>query len=231
MRVVRAILLGVGIAAVAGCGGGVLRWETHDYTVRAGDTLYSIAWRFGLDYHDLARWNRIGDDYTIYPGQHLILAPPAEGTQQIAGASPGSSVSEAKAPSAPPAAGHSGPLDWSWPAGGRILARFGDRGSVGKGIDIGGQDGEAIHAAADGRVVYTGSGLIGYGKTIIIKHDDHYLSAYAHNREILVDEGDEVRVGDTIARMGEGTGGRSMLHFEIRRNGKAVDPLDYLPPR
>ena len=118
---------------------------------------------------------------------------------------------------------------WNWPARGTLLARFQSNGSLNNGIDIAGQLGEPVKAAADGAVVYAGRGLIGYGEMIIIKHDETYLSAYAHNSRLLVSEGDQVKVGQTIAEMGSSGTDRVKLHFEIRRKGQPVDPLAYLP--
>jgi lipoprotein NlpD len=120
---------------------------------------------------------------------------------------------------------------WLWPATGKIVRRFQAGKLNAKGINIGGQLGEAVRATATGRVVYSGSGLRGYGELIIIKHNDHYLSAYAHNRKRLVREGDKVKAGDKIATMGRGNNGKALLHFEIRRDGKPVDPLKYVTPQ
>jgi lipoprotein NlpD len=207
------------------------------YTVRQGDTLYSIAFRHGLDYRELAGWNNIGDTYLIYPGQTLELRPGSvrraeRRTDSIAGngragGAPRGERQDAGRATRPPVRRD---IDWAWPLRGEVLARFGD-GAMGKGIQIGAEEGAAVYAAASGRVVYTGSGLVGYGKLIIIKHDDVYLSAYGHNREVLVSEGDEIGKGDRIALVGRGRGDRPMLHFEIRSEGNAVDPLRYLPSR
>ncbi len=218
-------------ALLAGCAG-ALRWDHDSYRVQAGDTLYSIAWRFDIDYHDLARWNHIDSDYTIYPGQELSLTGPA-----VAGAAPAAVPAPADASAAPqdkagaasPAV--AGPLRWQWPTDGRIVAGFDPAKPRAQGVDIGGEVGQPIHAAADGKVVYSGSGLIGYGKLIIIKHDETYLSAYAYNDVLYVKQGDTVHGGDIIARMGTGPHKRPRLHFEIRRDGKPVDPTRYLPQR
>jgi len=120
-------------------------------------------------------------------------------------------------------------IDWAWPTKGKIIAGFSDTANL-KGIDIGGTAGQAVHASAAGRVVYAGSGLRGYGKLIIIKHNATYLSAYAHNREILVKEGQQVTRGQKIAEMGNTDADQVKLHFEIRRQGKPMDPAKYLPP-
>jgi lipoprotein NlpD len=116
---------------------------------------------------------------------------------------------------------------WYWPAKGKVVTPFSRSG--GKGIDIAGKFGQSIVAASNGKVVYSGSGLIGYGQLIIVKHNKRYLSAYAHNNKILVKEGDTVRGGQRIAEMGRSGSNRAMLHFEIRRDGKPIDPIRYLP--
>ena len=142
----------------------------------------------------------------------------------VANRSPASAARPADAASAAVSA-----AGWSWPARGQLLARFQSNGSLNKGIDIAGQLGEPVRAASDGAVVYAGRGLIGYGDMIIIKHDETYLSAYAHNSRLLVKEGDQVKVGQVIAEMGSSGTDRVKLHFEIRRKGQPVDPLAYLP--
>ena len=141
---------------------------------------------------------------------------------------PSTSLAAPSAP-APARAGDPDSLDWAWPAKGRIIAGFSDTANL-KGIDIAGTAGQAIHASAPGRVVYAGNGLRGYGKLIIIKHNATYLSAYAHNREILVKEGQQVARGQKIAEMGNTDAEQVKLHFEIRRQGKPMDPTKYLPP-
>ncbi len=207
------------------------------YIVQRGDTLYSIAWRYGHDYRDVARWNGIAPPYTIYPRQRLRLRPPAGGGRAQASAehAPGP---QSAARRAPVRASRSGPrrtvrdaLEWGWPAAGPLLRRFDGDGPGKKGISIGGRPGAEVRAAADGRVVYSGSGLIGYGKLIIIKHNKKYLSAYGHNRKVLVEEGEDVRKGQRIAELGSTGSEQPMVHFEIRRDGKPTDPLRYLPPR
>jgi lipoprotein NlpD len=132
-----------------------------------------------------------------------------------------------KPASAPPDDGDK--LDWGWPAKGKVVMQFSESTSL-KGIDIAGSAGQPVTASASGKVVYAGSGLRGYGKLIIIKHNDAYLSAYAHNRDILVKEGQQVVKGQKIAEMGNTDSDQVKLHFEIRRQGKPVDPLRYLPP-
>jgi lipoprotein NlpD len=120
---------------------------------------------------------------------------------------------------------------WAWPAGGTVIGRFSSNGSLNKGIDIAGELAQPVLAASDGAVVYAGSGLRGYGELVIIKHSDTYVSAYGHNRRLLVQEGQQVKAGQTIAEMGSTGTDRVKLHFEIRRQGKPVDPLQYLPKR
>jgi lipoprotein NlpD len=125
----------------------------------------------------------------------------------------------------------SGPIQWAWPAQGQIIGRFSDAGVEGKGVDIAGSRGDPVKAAADGQVVYAGSGLLRYGDLIIIKHDERFLSAYAHNDKILVKEGATVKRGDTIAELGSSGIDKTMLHFEIRVQGTPEDPMQYLPAR
>ena len=144
---------------------------------------------------------------------------------------PGTAPAATPPAASPPAAttGDSDQLDWAWPVKGKVIAGFSDTANL-KGIDIAGTAGQAVHASAPGRVVYAGSGLRGYGKLIIIKHNATYLSAYAHNREILVKEGQQVTRGQKIAEMGNTDADQVKLHFEIRRLGKPMDPTKYLPP-
>jgi lipoprotein NlpD len=237
------------------------RGNTH--RVNPGDTLYSIAWAYGIDYRDLAAHNRIKEPFTIYPGQNLDLnldsKPPATNDPSQPSGAPTRSLStkpEQKAGTSSPApevAKQAPPTPisvpkrsaaassrqqaattrgtkikkWEWPAKGKIVTDFASSG--GKGVDISGELGQPVLAAADGRVVYAGGGLRGYGELIIVKHNKRYLSAYAHNNRILVKEGDKVKIGQRIAEMGS-TGTESVrLHFEIRRDGKPVNPVRYLP--
>jgi lipoprotein NlpD len=206
----------------------------HDgrHVVARGDTLYSIAFRYGQDYRDLARWNAIEEPYVILPGQSIRLAPPA--AAKPGSTRPAQSRSAPKPAREPPRAGAAaplaqGPLQWRWPVSGRVLRSNSPTSK--KGVDIAGRKGESIIAAAPGVVVYSGSGLLGYGQLIIIKHSDTYLSAYAYNERLLVREGDRVADGQAIATMGLGNDGRPVLHFQIRKDGKPVNPLDYLPKR
>lgn len=223
--------------------------STSSVIVRRGDTVYGIAFRAGIDFRDLARWNGIAPPYTIYPGQRLQLRgravnPPSAVTQapprvasevrpsRPAPRPPAPAPSNAP-PTAPrvPAAPASAPTAWRWPTHGALIARYVVGDSTRQGIDIAGNAGQAVAAAAAGTVVYSGSGLVGYGELVIVKHSDEWLSAYGHNRRRLVAEGERVSAGQTIAEMGRTGASRDMLHFEIRRNGKPIDPLPLLPPR
>jgi lipoprotein NlpD len=219
--------------------------------VRKGETLYRIATRHGLSPLDLAMWNRIPPPYTIYPGQRLRLTPPdvrrtdpprvvvgparPPSTPAPSTPSPTSSprpatpspTTPARPPQPPPSAGFA----WQWPADGTIVGRYVSGDPTRQGIDIAGRSGAPVRAAADGVVVYSGTGLVGYGELIIVKHDDQWLSAYGHNRARLVNEGQRVKAGDQIAEMGRSGAARDMLHFEIRFNGKPQDPLSMLPKR
>jgi len=158
-----------------------------------------------------------------------VAAPPIYGTTaNNAALTPPSSTGAAGAAS-DSSAGASGNVNFAWPVRGPLLGTFND--STNKGVNIGGAAGDTVKASADGRVVYAGNGLRGYGNLIIIKHDATYLTAYAHNRSLMVKEGDAVTKGQKIAEMGNSDSDRVMLHFEVRRQGKPVDPLKYLPPQ
>lgn len=249
---------------------------TGQYVVRPGDTLFSIAFRYGWDYKALAARNGITPPYTIRPGQAIRFdgrssgPAPAAGTTVVA-STPSSSIkttiikrpldstgkpiaapattapattTPATTPTTPsvapvvattapaqvPPAGRS-TAGWAWPANGVLIGKFASNGSLNKGVDIAGDLGQPVFAASDGSVVYAGSGLRGYGELVIIKHNDTYVSAYGHNRRLLVREGQQVKVGQTIAEMGSTGTDRVKLHFEIRRQGKPVDPLQFLPRR
>ena len=237
--------------------------KPDNYTVRRGDTLYSIAWQNGLNFRQLADMNGIRSPYTIYVGQTLRVAAPAinasppEAAPDVTpaphqadpvrskspvlagGATPSSPVPAA--PAAPARVAAAQPAEesepalsnavsrWVWPTRGPLLRGYSPQGNGKKGIDIGGKTGQPVRAAADGRVVYSGSGLVGYGRLIIIKHNDNLLSAYGHNSELLVAEGDYVKAGQVIAKMGSTGTSSTRLYFEIRQDGKPVSPLRYLP--
>jgi lipoprotein NlpD len=214
---------------LASCGG-ASRWQDAPQThiVRKGETLFSISWRYGKDPSDLARWNRLGDGSLIYPGQVIRLMPtsgPATGTSTRK-----SSTTTRNRRPLPDIPAQPSPK-WSWPTNGRINVGFGAKPGSGTGVLIDGKAGQSINAAASGRVVYAGGGLIGYGKLIILKHNETYLSAYGYNASLLVKEGEQVKQGQRIATMGEGPERKPRLHFEIRRNGQPVNPRQHLPTR
>jgi lipoprotein NlpD len=204
-------IVGLCCALLAGCAD-TGRHDAETYVVRANDTLYSIAWRHDLDYRELARLNHIGADYRIQVGQSLLLR-----------SSSGASLPAPAQPSLAPAP-HAITGKWLWPTD----HASSPRPVPGGGILLLGTVGQEVRAASAGRVVYTGSGLRGYGNLIIIKHTESLLSAYAHNRDVLVREGQQVSAGQTIARMGEGPNQIAALYFDIRENGKPTDPLRYL---
>ncbi|MHC8340711.1 peptidoglycan DD-metalloendopeptidase family protein [Pseudomonas sp. HLT2-19-2] len=230
---------------------------TGQYVVRPKDTLFSIAFRYGWDYKALAARNNIPTPYTIHPGQTIRFdgrtgstptavvsssnSTPSSSSKTtvfrrpVTGAATGTatvvpSVANKPAPTSLPPAGPA-PTGWGWPSNGILIGKFSSNGSLNKGIDIAGDLGQPVLAASDGTVVYAGSGLRGYGELVIIKHSDTYVSAYGHNRRLLVREGQQVKVGQTIAEMGSTGTDRVKLHFEIRRQGKPVDPLQFLPRR
>lgn len=247
------------------------------YTVKKGDTLYSISLEHGRDYKDIAAWNNLDNPNRISVGQQLRVSPP-EGEGPVAVSKPvlSSAPTEAKAsgantetfkrepkggkvvysdealarmrepgqqkppekieekpapaPEAKAAPTGDDAVDWMWPAQGKTVAGFSESGAgVNKGIDIGGKVGDPVLAAAAGKVVYVGSGLRGYGNLVIVRHNASYLSAYAHNSKILVKETQTVAKGQKIAEIGNSDADQAGLHFEIRRLGKPVDPLNYLP--
>lgn len=201
------------------------------YQVKPTDTLYSIAWRYAIDYQDLARWNGLSDPYIIHPGQQLVLIKtdklptPGEAASVIVEktkASPSVSV-KTLTPS------YSQVIRWRWPTQGKVLNRFSNNDLDRRGIDIAGKIGQPVYAVDDGKVVYSGTGLSGYGNLIIVKHNNTFLSAYAFNRKRLVQEGALLKRGAMIAEMGQGKDNIPMLHFQIRKQGKPVDPMLYLP--
>jgi lipoprotein NlpD len=191
--------------------------------VAKGDTLHSIAKSAGVRDQDLAAWNSLDPPYTLSVGQRLRLSPPAAASTKTAKA-----PATVKRPRADADVGRA--IEWNWPAEGPLIARFAPSDAA-KGIDIGGAVGQTIRAAAGGSVVYQGSGLRGYGQLIIIKHNADFLSAYAHCAAIYVQEGSVIKSGQKIAAMGSSGTDRVKLHFEIRRRGTPVDPLDYLPKK
>lgn len=213
-----------------------LRWTPEQHTVQAGDTVYSIAWQYGLDQRDLAAWNNLDKAGLIYPGQTLRLSPrsgyaSAGSPSKAEGAAPARSASTSnKSPRPAPAPAQS-IASWQWPTAGSVISAYRASPKTQSGIQIGGRKRQPIYAAAAGEVVYSGNGLPGYGELVIIKHNADYLSAYGHNESLLVTEGEQVRLGQRIAQMGNGPDQRPLLHFEIRRHGEPVNPMSYLPPR
>lgn len=222
------------------------------YTVKPGDTLIRIGLENGQNWRDIVRWNSLDNPNVIEVGQVLRVVPPtaaAPPANAVAVARPvvpgnvtpnaatstlpASAAVRPASPSAPAAAAAPASADdevaWIWPVRGSLIAGFDEVRN--KGIDLAGQAGEPVVASADGRVVYAGSGLRGYGNLIILKHNNTYLTAYAHNQALLVREDQAVRQGQKIAEMGSSDTDRVKLHFEVRRLGKPVDPIAYLPKR
>jgi lipoprotein NlpD len=229
------------------------------YTVKPRDTLIGIGLEAGHSYKDIARWNALDNPDKIEVGQVLRVVPPASASEPVAVAvakpvasaaitstpiAPGQSkpaVAAASAASAAPVAAAPASaatpaavvadddMGWMWPANGAVLNGFDE--AKNKGLDIGGASGDAVLAAADGRVVYAGAGLRGYGNLIILKHNNVYLTAYAHNKTLLVKEDATVKKGQKIAEMGDSDADRVKLHFEVRKQGKPVDPAKYMPAR
>jgi lipoprotein NlpD len=195
-----------------------------DYRVVAkGDTLYSIATTSGIRHQDLAAWNALEPPYRLSIGQRLRLTPPTQAPSTAAAPAP-SRIKRRVEEDVTRA------IAWIWPTEGELIARFAPNDTA-KGIDIAGTAGQIIRAAAPGSVVYQGSGLRGYGQLIIIKHNADFLSAYAHCAAIYVREGSVIKPGQKIAAMGSSGTDRVKLHFEIRRRGTPVDPLEYLPKK
>ena len=237
--------------------------NTTEYKVRAGETLYSIAWRANSDVRQIAKLNNISPPYNIYPNQKLILQAKKKGKTGKASNNKHSSKKQNKstnltstkvvkktvASSKKQAYGKNVSKEkivqnnfqkanfsqkisqWQWPVNGKVIAHFSPKAQGNKGLDIAGRRGTKIRASASGKVVYAGSALRGYGKLVIIKHNDDYLSAYAHNDNILVKEQQQVKAGDIVAKMGDTDAQRVMLHFEVRFRGKSVNPLKYLPKK
>lgn len=212
------------------------------HIIKRGETLYSLAWQYGYDYREVAKWNDIAPPYTIYPKQKLRIRPTRaenrlanshSSKQKLVSRAKNNAVALQSQPTTrvhkPATKQYQQKVRWSWPTKGKILTSFSSNDPGRKGIDIGGKAGQAIHAAAPGRVVYSGSGLRGYGKLIIIKHNETFFSAYAHNRDVVIKEGQSVKKSERIADMGRTGTDRVKLHFEIRRNGIPVNPFYYLP--
>jgi lipoprotein NlpD len=215
------------------------------HTVKPGDTLIRIGLDVGQSFRDIVRWNNLENPNLIEVGQVLRVLPPtsdnalvvtrpvvsgtANSTTSSSTAALPARVTSAPASSPQPAASEDD-MGWIWPAQGKLIAGF-DEAKNNKGFDIDGRSGDAILASADGRVVYAGASLRGYGNLIILKHNNTYLTAYAHNQTLMVIEDQIVKKGQKIAEMGNSDADRVKLHFEIRRQGKPVDPAKYLPAR
>lgn len=214
------------------------------YVVRPGDTLYSIARQHQVTWQELASWNGIADPSQLRVGRTLQVGragtsgAPAMGAVEVAQVQPIATPSvesrpldgSASAPATPrqPMRNDSG-IDWAWPVEGKIIAAYNQ--ALNKGVDIEGAVGDPVRAAADGTVVYAGSGLRGYGNLLIVRHNATFLSAYAHNSRLLVNEGDDVKRGQQIAELGQSDAPSPRLHFEIRRGGTPEDPMQFLPAR
>lgn len=244
------------VTVFAGCSGPAVvpvsdltapRTEAVVRIVRNGDSLYTIAWEAGLDYRDVAVWNGLESPYRLRVGQEIILGSGVKKASSVSVSKANLESTSAAEPtvvelepvetlsdtrerttSDPTTQSESTHTAWLWPAKGELIAWF-DPETGSNGIDIAGAGGAPVLAAARGKVVYAGTGLRGYGLLIIIKHDETFLSAYAHNRAVTISEGDSVHRGQVIAEMGQSGAESTRLHFEIRRDGQPVDPLQYLP--
>ena len=237
--------------------------QGSEYTVKPGETLYSISWRANSDVRQIAKLNKLSPPYNIYPGQKLILVAKNKGKTAQASSNKHSGSKQNKSSNLTSGKPVKKSLatnkkqeygenvnkrnaknnhlakpkfsqkisHWQWPVNGKVISGFSAKAQGNKGIDITGRRGTKIKAAASGKVVYAGSALRGYGKLVIIKHNDDYLSAYAHNDTILVKEQQRVNAGDIVAKMGDTDAQRVMLHFEVRFRGKSVNPLKYLPKK
>jgi lipoprotein NlpD len=249
----RSLLLITLLLAVllSGCG-------SHTFhKVRPGDTLYSVSWDYNQDYKNVAQWNGLTAPFTIHPGEWLRVAPPTRdgwgnlhppvpeshrpvparpAPQVVAKTNPNPNktivvkpVKTQPAVSSPSVSNSTAMPDWVWPNKGKVITKFSASHAKRQGIDIGGTLGDKVVATSAGKVVYSGDSLRGYGNLIIIKHNAKYLSAYAHNQRRLVKEGELVKQGQLIAYMGQSEADQVKLHFQIRIDGKPVDPLRYLP--
>lgn len=222
----------------------------HIHVVNEGESLYLVAWIYGRDFQELADINDITKPYKIYPNQKILLYRLEEPKKRVAPKTRLASIRPSNKPEktsknsrvasktrvktttkankvAEKPQRMAAVKHWGWPTKGKIIAQFGGSKSN-KGIDIGGKIGQPVNSVANGRVVYSGSGLKNYGKLVIVKHNDTYLSAYAHNQALMVKEGETVKLGQTIARMGRSAAGTPVLHFELRKKGKPVNPMNYL---
>jgi lipoprotein NlpD len=201
--------------------------SSSDYVAREGDTIYSVAWSFGLDYRALASANHLSSPYHLTAGQRLVMTTvPADQSQQLSARPVSMAVTNHAVSIISETI--SQPHHWLCPAQGHVIQEFSTKPSGHPGISIAGRFGSPIRVAADGVVVYSGDGVRGYGNLIIVKHSNSYLSAYGFNERNLVSVGDRVHAGHVIARMGKNDGGRTLLYFEIRRDGVPVNPVGFL---
>lgn len=210
-------------------------WRHGDadyHRVKSGDTLYAIAWYYGYDVRELAKMNHLAPPYPIKIGQKIVFTPSSKSPTTKKKKST-TRVAKKKTATQPKASKNSNKLilakgKWHWPTKGNIVKPYSEQSQTSKGIDIAGKFRQPIYASLSGKVVYSGNGLMGYGNLIIIKHSDDYLSAYAYNAQNLVKEGDNVIRGQKVALMGKPNNKTPRLHFEIRRQGKPVNPSQYI---
>ena len=218
--------------ALSGCAGNSSEgsYSGSVYTVKRGDTLSRISRMTGTSVRDLARMNGISPPYTIEVGQKLKVSGASSSsakkstTSKTAKVVPSSAVPQS---SWPPV----GQRCWRWPASGKVVMKYSTSEGGNKGIDIAGSRGQPVYAAGAGKVVYVGNQLRGYGNLVMIKHNEDYITAYAHNDKLLVNNGQSVKIGQQIATMGSSDADSVRLHFQIRYRATAIDPLRYLPPQ
>jgi len=191
------------------------------YVVRSGDNLYSVARQYNMNLQTLAAMNQLDPPYQIYPKQKLVISSSGNDQSKFTTNQP--------SPETPMKTATSGPIRWAWPTHGDIIANY--ESGVVNGIQIAGESGRSIRAAADGYVLYSGNDITGYGEIIVIDHGQGFMSTYAHNKRLLVAQGTQVKRGETIAEMGSSEADRTKLHFEIRRDEKPVNPVEFLPKK
>ncbi len=251
MKIQQGLQLSILALLLAACGFGTpitkQKYDPGLYIVQTGDTVYSISWRYNQDFRDVIGWNNLRAPYTIFPGQKLSVRSPVQSDAAAGGDDSGSTTAKLYPLTPPPASVSkidlpqtnvidqsiqkldSGDKKWVWPVKGKLLSGFSASEISRQGIDIKGVEGAPVVASRSGKIVYSGSGMRAYGRLIIIKHSESFLSAYAHNSQLLVEEDDTIKTGQVIARIGVSNQGVAKLHFEIRKNGKPVNPLKYLP--
>ncbi len=229
LRLLMCLVLGL---ALSGCAGNSSEgsYSGSVYTVKRGDTLSRISRMTGTSVRDLARMNGISPPYTIEVGQKLKVSGASSSSTKKSTASktakvvPSSAVPQS---SWPPV----GQRCWRWPASGKVVMTYSTSEGGNKGIDIAGSRGQPVYAAGAGKVVYVGNQLRGYGNLVMIKHNEDYITAYAHNDKLMVNNGQSVKIGQQIATMGSSDADSVRLHFQIRYRATAIDPLRYLPPQ